>query len=204
MAVSDGSGLGLLEFLAWAGSRGELAANTASSYASAARRVFTVEPGVDERPLAEVDLENLLDRFETLNRTEYSAASMNTYKSRVRHAAAMYALWLAKDPDWKSGGRSSRQSRTTGPRANGSARAARSKATDASAASTATTPGAAHAALDPPSSVGATRLIGYDMPLRPDLMVRLTLPADLTKADAARVAAFVNSLAFGAEGDAAP
>lgn len=43
----------------------------------------------------------------------------------------------------------------------------------------------------PPSQV-----IAYDLPLRPDLLVRLTLPADLTKADADRVAEFVQSLAF--------
>ena len=41
------------------------------------------------------------------------------------------------------------------------------------------------------------RLISYDLPLRPDLIVRLNLPHDLTMADAERVARFARALAFG-------
>ena len=38
-------------------------------------------------------------------------------------------------------------------------------------------------------------LITHDFPLRPDLIVRLTLPVDLTAADAERMAAFIAALA---------
>ena len=44
-------------------------------------------------------------------------------------------------------------------------------------------------------------MIVYDLPLRPDLLVRLTLPVDLTSADADRVANFVKSLAFAGSDD---
>jgi hypothetical protein len=46
-----------------------------------------------------------------------------------------------------------------------------------------------------------TALITHDVPLRPDLIVRLTLPVDLTAADAQRMCAFITALAF--EGAAA-
>jgi hypothetical protein len=36
----------------------------------------------------------------------------------------------------------------------------------------------------------------YDVPLRPDLIVRLTLPIDLTETDAKRLSSFVDALAF--------
>jgi hypothetical protein len=42
----------------------------------------------------------------------------------------------------------------------------------------------------------AVRLVTYHLPLRPDLIVQLQLPVDLTPGDAARVAAFVKSLVF--------
>ena len=47
-----------------------------------------------------------------------------------------------------------------------------------------------------PTHDAAPRLISYTVPLRPDLMIELTLPFDLRKADADRLSAFVHSLAF--------
>jgi len=38
--------------------------------------------------------------------------------------------------------------------------------------------------------------ITYDVPIRPDLVVRVTLPVDLTEADADRLSAFFRSLVF--------
>jgi len=39
-------------------------------------------------------------------------------------------------------------------------------------------------------------MVVHDFPLRPDLVVRLTLPRHMTVADAERVTTFVYSLAF--------
>ena len=39
-------------------------------------------------------------------------------------------------------------------------------------------------------------LITHDVPLRPDLIIRMTLPADLNLLDAERLCAFINALAF--------
>lgn len=50
------------------------------------------------------------------------------------------------------------------------------------------------------SARAVIRLVSYEMPLRPGLLVRFTLPSDLTHDDADRVASFVRSLAFGATG----
>ena len=41
-----------------------------------------------------------------------------------------------------------------------------------------------------------TSLITHDVPLRPDLVIRLTLPVDLTHDDATRLCGFIASLAF--------
>lgn len=46
------------------------------------------------------------------------------------------------------------------------------------------------------SGVGEVRMVAYDFPLRPDVLVRLTLPMDLTVAEAARIGEMVNALAF--------
>jgi hypothetical protein len=42
----------------------------------------------------------------------------------------------------------------------------------------------------------STAMITHDFPLRPNLTVRLVLPVGLTTTDAARLATFINTLAF--------
>jgi hypothetical protein len=42
-------------------------------------------------------------------------------------------------------------------------------------------------------------LMTYDFPLRHDLTIRLTLPVELTEADAERLIAFIRSLQFAEE-----
>ncbi len=42
------------------------------------------------------------------------------------------------------------------------------------------------------------RMMAYDFPLRRDLITRITLPVRLTRADADRIAAFVETLPFAA------
>lgn len=44
-------------------------------------------------------------------------------------------------------------------------------------------------------------LLAHDFPLRPDLLVRLYLPEDLTPADAKRVSRFVSALAVAGPGE---
>jgi len=206
--VSDGTAAGLLEFLDWAGGRGEINAGTASARAVALRRVFDIE-GV---PLESIDLravnpDELLDRFETLKRTEYSTDSMDAYKSRFRSSVNMYLAWLDKSPDWKRGGRPG-----TGP-GKGAASPPRRKVPK-SGNSSANVSGVAQkdAVTDQPSSSAAPgepspvmRMIPYEVPLRPgsDMRARLVLPDDLTKADADRLSRFIQSLAFGPS-DGAP
>jgi hypothetical protein len=48
----------------------------------------------------------------------------------------------------------------------------------------------------PAAGTSETRMVVYDFPLRPDLMVRLTLPVDLTEKEAARLVGFARTLAF--------
>jgi hypothetical protein len=201
--VSDGTAAGLLEFLGWAGSRGEINAGTASARAVAVRRVLDIE-GV---PLESVDLRavnlgEILDRFETLKRTEYTTDSMDAYKSRFKSSVNMYLAWLDKSPDWKRSGRPgagvASPPRRKAPKLRSPSEKASSLAQDDEAADQP----AASSASGEPSPV--LRMIPYEVPLRPgsDMRARLVLPDDLTKADADRLSRFIQSLAFGPSDEA--
>jgi hypothetical protein len=187
----DGSGGGLNLFLEWAGTRGEMNPATAKTYQAAAKSVLSVEADPASVDIRSLDVAAILDRFETLNRTRYTSDSMATYKSRFRQAVAMYLAWLDKEPGWRQAGRS----RRAGTQAGATSRSSR-KATAAPDVVVDDVPSSANLA--------GRRLIAYDLPLRPNLLVRLTLPVDLTSADADRVANFVKSLAFANSSDQPP
>lgn len=179
----EGSGAGLFEFLEWAGSKGEMNAKTADAWATASRKVLALEEDAGSVDLRVLDVDALLDRFQTLNRSKYSVESMSTYRSRFRQAVAAYLAWLANEP-WKPAQRATRKK---GPEWRGVGLKAET-----------TTERTEQLREVPPlpTHTTAPRLVSYTLPLRTDLMIELTLPFDLNSADADRLAAFVRSLAF--------
>lgn len=182
--ASEGSVAALLEFLSWAGRTGEMNPTTAEAWAVACRRVLGVDGDVTDEvsgiDVRSIDLDDYLRRFENLNRTKFTSGSLSTYKSRFVSAVTAYRSWLTNEP-WKPPKRTSRKSATP--------------ATTTKAPSPPTPPLAAPSA-ETPAHTSTPLLVPYKMPLRPDLMVDIALPADLTVRDANRIAAFVKSLAF--------
>ena len=179
--ANDGTTEGMFEFLEWAGRTGEMNASTARAWGAAARQVLSIEDDPDAVNLRDLDVDALLDRFENLNRTKYTRASMNTYRSRVRQAVSSYLLWLANEP-WKPAARAARKS-------SNSAKERPEKVSSTVAD-----------AVVSPQHGQTPRLVNYTVPLRPELMVNITLPVDLTTADAERISTFVRSLAFSFDG----
>jgi hypothetical protein len=199
--ASDGTGDGLLAFLDWAGARGELPPATAKSMGVTVGKVLAVEPDPAAVDVRNVDPEDLFSRFETLNRTSYTTESMKTYRSRFSRAVSMYLAWLDKRPDWKSAGLRP-PSKAVAVRASTNGKPSRARPKKPPAEQSRPAADVVEIA-GPPSAVA---MVPYDLPLRPGLRVRLVLPELLTQADARRIAAFVDSLAFDqaeatAEGD---
>lgn len=194
----DGTGAGMLMFLEWAGSRGEMNPETSKAFRVACNRVLEAEASPEAVDIRELDVESLLERFETLRRTRYSTGSMNTYKSRFRQSVAMYRAWLNKEPSWKHAGKDPRARKASESRAQRKAGRAKTKASGGSSSDLASD----HPSVVPASATFPdTQMVVYDLPLRPDMLVRITLPFDLTSSDAERIAAFVRSLAFDPNGE---
>lgn len=194
--VSDGTAAGLIAFLEWAGTRGEMNPATASSRAVSVRRVLEIESApLESIDLRQLDVQDLLDRFETLKRLEYTSESMKVYKSRFRASVGSYLAWLDKRPDWRRGGR------PAAAPAKERAGSPRRKVTAPMPAEspTPTSPQAEDPASQPAGGpAGLTPMIPYEVPLRTggELRARLVLPADLNRADADRLCRFISSLAF--------
>lgn len=191
-APKDRTLAGFLAFLEWAGRTGELNQSTARAFGAAVRQVVAIEDDADNLDVTTIDVDAMLARWENLNRTRYSAGSLATYRSRFRQSLAMYAAWLNKDPAWKQAGKAQPKQGTKAATTTGRPRKLVRTSTDTAPPATDTADTAVAG-----TSAGV-RLVAYDLPLRPDLLVRLNLPVDLTSSDAARIATFVKSLAFDA------
>jgi hypothetical protein len=188
-SAAEGTGAGLQDFLAWAGRTGEMNPTTADAWAVACRRVLALEDDPERVDLRSVDVDTLLGRFENLNRTKFTSSSMKTYQSRFRAAVTAYLAWLANEP-WKPAQRSTRRKSDSG---NGSGAASSLSGAPKQPPSTSE---AGAVPAKQPAHESAPRLVSYQVPLRPDLMISISLPVDLNEADAARISAFVSSLAF--------
>lgn len=184
----DATGAGMDLFLEWAGRTGEINPNTSAALRSTSSKILSCSEEAEATDVTRLDVEALLARFENLSRTKYSAGSLLTYKSRFRQSVAMYKAWLVNDPGWKSAGKANSAKSKKPSSASARSRTGASRGTDASAESS----------EEPVAVSSGVRMVAYDLPLRPDLLVRLTLPVDLNDDDAARISSFVKSLAFAA------
>ena len=173
--ISTGTGQGLIDFLTYVPEKGLLNKNTAGAMRSAARELLSVEhddpSSIDVRQL---DIDQLAKRFANLRAQKFTPQSLETYESRFRKAVAMYLRFLDNPAGWRPEIRTrqtSIQDRTKGRPSNGG------------------TPGLT---LPPPASSG---MIQYPFPIRDGVIASLTLPANLRKAEAKRLASFLDSLA---------
>lgn len=187
--MNAATGAGLREFLEWVVKRGEVNPSTGNAQRVAATKVLASDDDPDGVDVRSIDVEQLLTRFENLNREHYSSASMATYKTRFRKAVSMYLAWLDGDPTWKNVLRTRRRSGLVALR-----KSSFSETSDVEAAEQ--TASATDANQFSYARRATSPTVTYQMPLRPDLLVEIQLPVDLTVSDADRVAAFVRSLAF--------
>jgi hypothetical protein len=193
--MQNGKGADLLAFLDRIGNHGEINPATARALQAAVRLVLSVDPDPEGVDVRGIDVNNMLERFENLNRARLRDDSLRAYRSRFRRAVAMYIAWLDKDSGWKSAGKSLKKATNGGTRRPGRVRRSSRPAEpeESTQSSEVNTVAAAEAVL---RSTAATRVIAYDVPIRPNLLVRISLPIDLTAAEARRAARFIESLAF--------
>jgi hypothetical protein len=177
MTTADGSARDFVDHWDWAASKGLMPKATAGALRIAASRILQIEgetwESVDVR---ELDVESLLGRFENLAKKEFAPGSLSTYQSRFRKALQLYLSYL-KDPSaYRPPTRGVRRSTADGRRA--APRAAAEAGPDVE--------------RDLP---GYTDMVKYPFPIRNGVIAQLSLPVDLQKGEAKRLAAFLDSLA---------
>lgn len=189
-SAADYTGGGLIAFLDAAISKGWLNVSTAKALRTAATKVLEIEAGWEDIDLRSVEIDSMFQRFLNLRRNEYGDASLRVYRTRFGQAVKMYVARLDGDANWQAYGPATKGSGSG--RSNGDSAVKPKKAPAKKAESP-----SPRAADGPPEAhrVESASLMRYPFPLRDDLDAVLSLPRDLTKGEAVRLSAFLNSLA---------
>lgn len=184
--MSDGTAAGLLIFLDWTISRGELVPATAASYRTAARRVLQTEGDPAAVDLRRTDIDEMIRRFTNRSRGDFKEQSLSTYDQRFRQAVSMYMAYL-DGGDWRPARRASRSSEK-----NAEPTQRRKPQTSVGDPTTSTehpTPRR--------DAAGAPAMITFPLPIRAGVRGQLVVPEDLTAHEAQRIAQLVAALAVG-------
>jgi hypothetical protein len=180
--AAQGTGEGLLSFLDYAMEKGYLKIPTGQAMKTACKEVLSATAGDhwESADLASLDIEDTLRRFETLRAMKFSTGSLNTYKGRFKKSVTMFEEFRCNPSGW---------------RPDVKPRNRMSKADDKASVT------GKVQAVSPPRMSGVTShsassMITYPFPLRDGVLASLQLPSDLTKREATRLSAFIDSLAI--------
>ena len=181
----SGTADGLMTFLDWASRTGELSPNTAASYRTAVSQVFEIDGEAwGSTLIGELDVDRQLDRFARLRASRYNAASLRTYGNRFKAAIANYTRYLEDPAAFRAAG-------SRGPRTKGPDKPVKK------AKQTGRTTGGPETGPAPEKVAGpSSDLVQYPFPLRSGVLIYVSLPRDLRRSEAQRIAAFVASLAI--------
>lgn len=177
------TGKGFIEFWTYAVRKGLMAKATAEAIQSASRVVLsTVEPeGWESIDVRSLDLDPFIQRFERLKMSDLKPESLKVYGQRVRTGIAAYLRYLENPTSWSY---PTAESRASGDRS----QARRSSGQRPPR------PGSPTGTVVTLPNGAAAPTITYPYPLRPGLVINVTLPADLSRQEASRLAAFLSSL----------
>lgn len=178
----------LIGFLDYLADKGLVNKNTIVSRKAACNKMLALlDPG-EAADLRGLDVDLLATRFGHLKGKTYTAQSLQVYKSRVVTALADFFRYKENPANFKVGGANPKSTVKVRPKSKGTARLPAQAATNAL--------NTMHMTV---ASVAAPT-INFPVPLRSNCVVQINgLPVDLTKAEAAKIAAVVNAMISVAE-----
>jgi hypothetical protein len=185
----------LMGFLDYLAKKGLVNSNTIISRKAASNKMLAILSPGEAADLRQVDLDQLATRFANLKGKDYSPQSLQVYKSRVATSLEDFFRYKENPANFKVGSSAKKT-------ASGVWSIARSASNGRIVVSRvkkgAERPVARTEAQDDERSrptVASAATINFPVPLRPNCVVQINgLPVDLTKAEAAKIAAVVSAM----------
>jgi hypothetical protein len=173
--TNDGTVAGCDEFIGYTIQHGYVNSNTAASIRTGMKKVRSLIGDLDDQDVRSMDVDDVMRRFRTLARgRDIKDESIDEYERRFRQARAWYIKYLDGDESWKP----QRGRVTSKPKSDKMSSRQRSYEPESS------------------TQVIDDRMLSYTIQLRSGDRAELTIPASLTKTDAARLSKFIDALAL--------
>jgi hypothetical protein len=189
--TSMGTGAGLYAFLDYLIKRNEMVEATVAAIRTGCNKIAAVEDNFAELDLRTADVDDIVRRFRIKYRGQIKDRSISVYEQRFRHAVDMYRKWLDDDPDWRPASSRRRPASADGssPTQNGRKAGGPAKVRESK-------PSTPEPDGQPDRRIGTQvpEMITYPFPIRTGLQGRITLPENLSRREAERIAAFVAAL----------
>lgn len=164
----------LVRFLDYTGEKGLVPPATASARRTAATKVLAVLSDEEALDVIQVDLDDVMSRFDNLNRHQFTPESLQTYRSRLKTALRDFESYCENPVNFRSLGASRAKLRLSPDRQKNSAQTA--KATPI-------------VQTDSSSAIDLPNVAVLPIPLRQNLTIRIVgLPFDLTSNEAKKIA----------------
>lgn len=173
--ISERTVAGLMAYCDWLKEKGYQGASATDSWKSAVKKVFeTVEPESFEAiEVDKVDLDEQIERFQTLAGSKYRAETITVYKRRIQNAIEAQAYYIEhrKPPSFKRGTPRPAEALSPDkkkPKATRRLKAVEQQSTD--------------------------DMWDFEYPLSSGVMVEMRLPKRMSKADVDRLSAVLRTL----------
>lgn len=192
--MGDGKAINVIEYLDNLQEKGKASKGTIVPLKIAFTKVMEVVEGENwqDTPVKSIDIDDHLARFGNLTMGKYSTESLTAYKSRVNRAVSWYVNFLDK-PGWTP----NLQQRTRAPKVDAKSENTQDRKR--------TAPGNSQPIPPAPQSMSdvasSPNRVLYPYPLLDGQLIHISLPVNLSKRDAKRIANFVESIAIDALGE---
>jgi len=187
----------MVSFVDMMTSKGWINQNTGGGYKAALAKILGDVPG--EEDVRKIDVKTQVLRYNNLHPGELSPASLKQYEKRVVQCIQHFTSWKTDPTNFKPPQRV--LSNGNGDKADKPKAKAKGAALSATATVTPSASGTLDTAPKEPehlkpvvgASTGQNLVLPY--PLRPGYLAQIIVPLDMTKDEAARLCAFISTLA---------
>lgn len=180
---------GLVQFTAMITDKGWINPNTGGAWKAAITKILgDVAPDADVRT---IDVDTAVRYFNNRNPGDLTPESLQTYAKRVKNAIANYISYIDNPAKYRA---PARTPSVNGAKKSTSQTVAKSDITDVTVIEQ--PPPASHTpARMEPISLATEANLALPFPLRPGYLAQVVIPRDMTKAEAIRLCAFIQTLA---------
>lgn len=189
MGLTNATGKEFVEHWQWAADKGLMNVNTAAAVRAAVSKVLEIDGDWATMDVSKLNVDALLQRFQTLQAKEYKPDTLREYARRFRKGYESYMAYVRDPQSWKPG-----PTRPERAKPKDSPTAPLELAGLGGAGPLPDLAGLAAAMRTRSPVVGNLAFVVYPFPLRENCVVHLSLPLELKAADVQRITTFLNAL----------